>query len=179
MPFTAKEFDILENHLSIRRIPKKHRLVDEGEIATELYFLNQGILRLFYNKDGDEITAFLFKEYLFAGSYASFLEQKPSVQILESLEDCELLVLNHHSLLNLYEELPKMHILTRVVAEQRFINAQKVQSSYILKSPEERYLDFAENNKDILQRVPQHIIASFLGITPVSLSRIRKRSLEK
>jgi hypothetical protein len=68
-----------------------------------------------------------------------------------------------------------MNILTRKVAEQRFINAQRILSSFILDSPEDRYRKFEEQNKDLLQRVPQHIIASFLGITPVSLSRIRKR----
>lgn len=171
----SKELAQIENAFSFRKIPKKHRLAKEGEIATELYFLNKGILRLLYNNDGDEITAFIFSENLFASSYDSFLQQKPSVQILEALEDCELLVLNRESLYELYEKVPKMNILARIVAEQRFINAQNILSSYILKNPEQRYLDFAKANPEILQRVPQHIIASFLGITPVSLSRIRNR----
>ena len=79
----------------------------------------------------------------------------------------------------LYEQVPKINILTRKIAEQRFINAQQILSSFLLDTPEERYLKFIEKNGDLLLRVPHHIIASFLGITPVSLSRIRKRVQEK
>jgi CRP-like cAMP-binding protein len=133
---------------------------------------------LYYTKDGEEITGFIFKENLFASSYDSFLRQVPGIQTLETLEDCDLLVLNKTALENLYEALPKMHILARKVAEQRFINAQMILSSFILDSPEERYRKFEEQHGDLLLRVPHHIIASYLGITPVSLSRIRKRIMK-
>lgn len=176
--FNSKELEFIENGLSFRQIPKKFKLVKEGEICKEIFFLNKGLLRLLYNKDGDEITAFLFQEKLFASSYSSFLEQTPSIQILESIEESEIIVLPHHFLMELYDRIPKVHILIRIVAEQRFINSQKVLASHLLKSPEERYLEFQANHKDLLQRVPLNIIASFLGITPVSLSRIRNRTLK-
>jgi CRP-like cAMP-binding protein len=172
---TNKEKAIFEDAFTFRQVPKKFTLVKEGEIAREIYFINQGLLRLYYSKEGEEITAFIFREGLFASSYDSFLQQSPGIQSLETLEDCDLLVLSFDRLQELYEKLPKMNILTRKVAEQRFINAQRILSSFILDSPEDRYRKFEEQNKDLLQRVPQHIIASFLGITPVSLSRIRKR----
>lgn len=172
---TNKEKAIFEDAFTFRQVPKKFTLVKEGEIAREIYFINQGLLRLYYSKEGEEITAFIFREGLFASSYDSFLQQSPGIQSLEALEDSDLLVLSFDRLQELYEKLPKMNILTRKVAEQRFINAQRILSSFILDSPEERYLKFEEQNKDLLQRVPQHIIASYLGITPVSLSRIRKR----
>jgi CRP-like cAMP-binding protein len=86
-----------------------------------------------------------------------------------------LLVINKTELEKLYEALPKMHILARKVAEQRFINAQLMLSSFILDTPEERYSKFEKQHGHLLLRVPHHIIASLLGITPVSLSRIRKR----
>lgn len=118
---------------------------------------------------------FIFKENLFASSYDSFLRQVPSIQTLDALEECDLLVIHKTTLEQLYEALPKMHILARKVAEQRFINAQMILSSFILDSPEERYRKFEQQHGDLLLRVPHHIIASFLGIAPVSLSRIRKR----
>lgn len=170
-----KEKTILENAFTFRQIPKKYKLVKHGEIANELYFINKGIIRLYYTKDIEEITGFIFKENLFASSYDSFLRKTPSIQTLESLEDCELLVITYEKMEELYNVLPKINILTRKVAEQRFINAQQIFSSFILDSPEERYKKFYSQNSDIMQRVPQNIIASFLGITPVSLSRIRKR----
>ena len=174
-----KEKALLERAFTYKKVPKKFRLVDYGQVSKELYFINKGIIRLFYPKEGEEITGFLFKENLFSSSYDSFLTQMPSLQILETLEDCELLIITKESLNQLYEQMPAMHIFTRKVAEQRFINAQRILSSFSLDSPEERYLKFEVANKDLLQRVPQHYIASFLGITPVSLSRIRKRLMDK
>jgi CRP-like cAMP-binding protein len=176
--FTQNEKELIENAFSFRQVPKKYKLAEEGKIAKELYFINKGLVRLYYTKDGEEITGYIFKENLFASSYDSFLRQVPSIQTLEALEDCDLLVIHKNELEKLYETLPKMQILARKVAEQRFINAQMMLSSFILDSPEERYRKFEEQHGDLLLRVPHHIIASYLGITPVSLSRIRKRLME-
>ncbi len=172
---SAGEKKLLENAFSFRQIPKRFRLVSKGEVATELYFINKGLIRLYYTKGEEEITGFIFKENLFASSFDSFLRMTPSIQTLESLEECELLVISKDKLEELYHTLPNVNILTRKVAEQRFINAQQLLSSFLLESPEERYKTFELQHKDLLQRVPQNIIASFLGITPVSLSRIRRR----
>jgi CRP-like cAMP-binding protein len=174
-----KEKDYLEEAFTIRHVPKTFKLVEEGQVSKELYFINKGLIRLFYNKEGEEITGYIFKENLFSSSYDSFLTQAPSLQTLETLEDSELLVINRDDLDVLYEQVPKMHIFIRKMAEQRFINVQRILSSFILDSPAERYSKFEATNKDLLQRVPQHYIASFLGITPVSLSRIRKRLKDK
>lgn len=176
--FTDADKNILESAFSFRQVPKKFKLTEEGKIAKELYFIVKGLVRLYYTKDGEEITGYIFKENLFASSYDSFLRQVPSIQTLEALEDCDLLVINKRELDALYEALPKMHILARKVAEQRFINAQMILSSFILDSPEERYIKFEADHGDLLLRVPHHIIASYLGITPVSFSRIRKRIMK-
>lgn len=130
---------------------------------------------MYYTKDTEDITAFIFREHLFASSYDSFLRQAPSIQGLDTLEDSELLVITRDDLNTLYKKVPRMETLGRKIAEQRFINAQQILSSYILDSPVERWKKFEATNGDLLLRVPHHMIASFLGITPVSLSRIRKR----
>ncbi|WP_147206368.1 Crp/Fnr family transcriptional regulator [Segetibacter aerophilus] len=176
--FTENEKQIFEDAFSFRQLPKKTRLAEEGKIAKELYYIVKGLVRLYYTKNGEEITGYIFREGLFASSYESFLRQVPSIQTLEALEDCDLLVINYKTLEKLYNDLPKMHIVARKVAEQRFINAQAMLSSFILESPEERYRKFEEQHGDLLLRVPHHIIASYLGITPVSMSRIRKRLME-
>jgi CRP-like cAMP-binding protein len=176
--FTENEKQVLETAFAFRQVPKKFKLAEEGKIAKELFFILKGLVRLYYTKDGDEITGFIFKESLFASSYDSFLRQVTSIQTLETLEDCDLLVINKRELDELYQALPKMHILARKVAEQRFINAQLILSSFILDSPEERYRKFEAEQGDLLLRVPHHIIASYLGITPVSFSRIRKRIMK-
>ena len=101
------------------------------------------------------------------------MEQKPSQQILECLEDSEVLCISKDRLEKLYIDIPKFNTVTRKLAEQRFINAQRFFVSHLTQKPEERYHQFTSRFPDIVQRVPQHIIASFLGITPQSLSRIR------
>jgi len=176
--FTPREKQILESAFTLRQVPKKFKLAEEGKIEKELFFILKGLVRLYYTKEGEEITGFIFKENLFASSYDSFLRQAPGIQTLETLEDSVLLVINKRERDELYEALPKMHILARKVAEQRFINTQMILSSFILDSPEERYRKFEEQHGDLLLRVPHHIIASYLGITPVSFSRIRKRIMK-
>ncbi len=176
--FTDEEKQLIEEAFVFRKVAKKTKLSEEGKVAKELYFISKGLVRLYYTKDGEEITGFIFKENLFASSYDSFLREVPGIQTLEALEDCELLVISKRNLEKLYEAVPKMHIVARKVAEQRFINAQQMLSSFILDTPVERYKKFEEQHGDLLLRVPHHIIASLLGITPVSLSRIRKRLLK-
>lgn len=176
---TPNERFLFEQCFTFKQVPKNFVLVKEGDVAKEIYFINKGLMRLYYNKDGEHITGFIFREHLFAGSYDSFLQQLPGNQYLETIEPCELLCLTKEKMDMLYEELPKINILTRKIAEQRFINGQQVLSSFLLDSPEERYLKFERVHGDLFLRVPHHIIASYLGITPVSLSRIRKRIEEK
>ncbi|MBH2003367.1 MAG: Crp/Fnr family transcriptional regulator [Sphingobacteriia bacterium] len=173
--FTNQEKQLIEHAFTFRQVPKKFKLTEQGKIAREVCFINKGLLRLYYTKDGEDITAFIFKENLFASCYDSFLRKVPSILTLEALEDADLLVINYEELHQLYELVPAMNTLSRKIAEQRFVNAQMILSSYILDSPEERYRKFEAEHGDLLLRVPHYMIASFLGITPVSLSRIRKR----
>lgn len=175
LSFTVAEKALIESAFSFRQVPKKFKLAEEGKIARELFYIVKGLARLYYTKNGEEITGYIFKENLFASSYESFLRQVPSIQTLETIEDCDLLVINYTDLQKLYAELPKMQLLAGKVAEQRFINGQQILASFILDSPEERYRKFEAEHGELLLRVPHHIIASYLGISPVSMSRIRKR----
>jgi CRP-like cAMP-binding protein len=176
---TEREKDIFVSAFAFREVPENFLLVGEGEPARELFFINKGLLRLFYNKNGEYKTAFIFRENLFASAYLSFLQGSPSFQMLETLEASELLYITRKGMESLYKEIPAINILTRKIAEERFINCQMILSSFLLDSNEERYRKFAEENGDLLLRVPHNIIASYLGITPVSLSRIRKRVMIK
>lgn len=161
-----------------RQISKKHDLLLPGKISREIYFIEKGCLQLYYDKNGEDATIFIAVENMFIGAFASFLSRRPSEQGLRALEDCELLVLTHTALEELYLTLPKMNIIVRKLLEQRFLHAQSLVSSFVLNNPEERYLQMLRRRPELLQRVPQHVLATFLGITPVSLSRIRKRLSE-
>ncbi len=164
----------------VRSVPKNFTLVDLGDVAREIYFINQGIMRYFYiTEDGKDITGFVYLDNMFAGSIDSFFSQTESTQILETLSDCELLVLGYSSLHELFDEIPKMNVLVRKLIQVRMAHALKIIAALIINKPEQRYTAFTELHPGIEQKIPQHILASFMGITPVSLSRIRKRRIER
>ena len=116
---------------------------------------------------------------MFAGSAESFYTQQSSTQVLEALEDSELLVITRDSLNYLYETIPRMNVFGRKLLEQRMAFAQKVVAALIIHKPEDRYIAYRELHPELENRIPQHILASYMGITPVSLSRIRRRIAKK
>jgi len=176
VPLSDQEWGSLRAAFTERTVDSKTIITREGEIEKEVYFICSGLVRLYYQtKDNEQITAFIFCENMFASCMESFIKQHPSTQNLETLESCTILALSTDNLNALYEQVPKTHVIMRKVMEARFIAAQQLLSSYILAGPKERYELFSLHYPHLVQRVPQYILASFLGITPVSLSRIRKR----
>jgi len=178
--FTAQEKELIRQQLILRDVPKNYQLVAEGEVANEVFFINKGCIRLYYLlEEGKEVTGFIFQENMFGGSAESFFSQTPSVQILETIEECELLVLSYTALQHLYDAVPKMNVLMRKILEQRMTFAQKLVASLIIHKPQDRYTSYQQLHPDLENRIPQHVLASYMGITPVSLSRIRKRMSSK
>lgn len=177
--FSDSELEIIMPYFEAKEYRKKTKLLDLGQVSNEVYYLVKGCIRLYCQKDGEELSTYFFIENMFAGSYDSFLSRKPSKVAIETLEECEVLVLTHKSLEKLYDIFPKMNEFIRKAIEQRFVLLHDLFISYLLNSPEERYLTLLNDNPELLQRIPQHQIASFLGVTPVSLSRIRNRITKK
>lgn len=175
LPLNQREWDMFADSFVYRSVPKKFRLVAVGDVSREAYFINKGATRLFFEKEGEEISANFMFENNFIASLESFLLQVPSRQAIDTLEDCELLVLSKQRLEELIARQPQFNLFSKAIAETAFIMLQRRASSFILDSPEERYMNMLQQRPEILERVPQHMIASYLGVTPVSLSRIRKR----
>ncbi len=175
LPLTEKEWDSFTGIFTYRSVPKKFFLLQVGQVSREAYFINKGAARLLFVKDGEEISANFMFENGFIASLESFLLQAPSRQAIETIEDCDLLVLSKSKLDELTKSNPRFNSFSRAIAEMAFVMLQRRASSFILDSPEERYQNMLKEKPEILERVPQHMIASYLGITPVSLSRIRKR----
>ncbi|HLP53165.1 MAG TPA: Crp/Fnr family transcriptional regulator [Chitinophagales bacterium] len=175
LPLNQKEWDAFTGIFIFRSVPKKFNLVRVGDVSREAYFINKGTARLYFEKEGEEISANFMFENNFIASLESFLLQIPSRQAIDTLEECELLVMSKQRLDELTLDYPKFHIFSKAIAEMAFIMLQRRASSFILDSPEERYMNMLQQRPEILARVPQHMIASYLGVTPVSLSRIRKR----
>ncbi len=159
-------------HLSV---PAKHILLHEGEIAQNLYFVRKGCLRLWFNNDGKDITLQFFLEDQPVASIESFLGNQPSLFTLESIEPSELYFISKNNFETLLSQYPQLQEGFRQIIFKRMGNYANLFLSRIKDNPKRRYDDLVKNNPEIIKRVPQHYIASYLGITPISLSRIRNR----
>lgn len=176
---TEAEWQVLASAFVEKQFPPKTVLLPAGTVAREVYFVADGCLRLYYEKDGVDRSAFFFTEGQFAGAYDSFVTQTPSPHFLETLEPCRVLSLSYDGLQRLYGQVPAMNELVRKIMEHRFVELHQLFTSFILDSPEERYRDLLHHRPDLLNRIPQHYLATYLGITPISLSRIRKRIMTR
>jgi len=173
---TDNEWNMLEPFLEIRQL-KKHSLFSEsGKKATEIGFVLEGALRHFYLKDGEEKTTYFYFENHFVSSYISCITHQPSKLSIEALSDCELIVFPYSIMLELFKKSNAWQKFGRLIAEYLAIGLEDRMVGLLMQSPEERYLELVSGNKKkIIERIPQHYIANYLGITAVSLSRIRNR----
>lgn len=156
-------------------VPAKTTLLHEGEVSRRAFYLESGCLRIWFNHDGKDITFQFFFEGEGVSSIESFRTDQPSLYSIETIEPCTLLVVSREDLQAILESSP---LLRREIEEQTFqrlIFYQKLFLSRIKDKPQERYEALLREHPEIVRRVPQHYIASYLGITPVSLSRIRNR----
>ena len=163
---------IKSEHLSV---PSKTVLLEEGKVARKLYFVRKGCLRLFFYNAGKDITFQFFFEGEFVASFDSLYKCTPSLFFLESIEATELLVINRDDFFNLIESDSSLRQKYEEKLIDRFHTYQQLFLSRIRNTPQQRYEELLKEYPNIVKRVPQHYIASYLGITPVSLSRIRNR----
>ncbi len=165
--------------LTERNVAKKDYFVRQGETCRHIAFINEGLLRLFYDIEGEEHIRQFHFENSFCSEYQSFLTQKPAQMSLQALEDTTLLIISHHDMYDLFAQSKDFERLGRILAEQSFIFVSQRFASMLLESPETRYQRLVQERPKVMQRVPQYMIASYLGITPQALSRIRKRLSEE
>lgn len=177
---TQEEIDYFISVLQIKKLRKKQFLVQEGDVCRYETFINKGCLRAYHvDEKGQEHVAQLGVEGWWISDMYSFLTSTPARLNVDALEDSELLCIDKPSLEELYLQIPKFERFFRIILQNAFIAHQQRIIANISKSAEERYLEFTERYPQLEQRVPQHQIASYLGITPESLSRIRKQLTEK
>ncbi len=175
---TDSEWEALASQLYVRQIPRKAAFTKQGEMEDEIGLVLRGSFRHYYTKDGDEKTTYFYFEQHLMSSYISILQKQPSQLTIEALEDAEVLCFSADTLQNLYQQHPVYQLFGRKMAEYLAIGLEERMVSLLMDSPEERYVQLLQSTKKkILERIPQHYIASYLGITPVSLSRIRNRIL--
>lgn len=166
------ELQIKSEYLSV---PSKAILLEEGKVAEKLYLIRKGCLRLFFYNEGKDITFQFFFEGDFVASFDSLYKRTPSLFYLESIEPTELTAIRREDFYNLINNNLSFRQLYEEKLIDRFHAYQQLFLSRIKNTPQQRYEELLKEYPNIIQRVPQHYIASYLGITPVSLSRIRNR----
>jgi len=156
-------------------IPARTILLREGEISRKGYFIQKGCLRLWFNNNGNEITFQFFFEGEAVSSVESFRSGKPSLFNIETIEASKVLVITKKNFDIMLNEIPGYKDYLQDILAQRLAHYSQLFLSRIRDNPRQRYLDLLKHYPHIVQRVPQQYIASYLGITPVSLSRIRNK----
>jgi len=155
-------------------LEKNETWKSEGEISQELAYVNSGLIRHFFIDDGNEKTEKFYMEGSWFGDIGSFLSKIPSTRNYVAIEKSELLVLSFREVEKLYLKFPKMERFGRLYLQQMLIEQLNRNRSFLVDSAKTRYIKFKADFPELPQRVPQYLIAQYLGVKPETLSRIRK-----
>ncbi|HLT42102.1 MAG TPA: Crp/Fnr family transcriptional regulator [Sphingobacteriaceae bacterium] len=171
---TDEEFEFVKTLFLPKKLRKKHFILEEGDICKYNIFVEKGILRTYkIDEKGNEHTLQFAFEGWWAADLYSFFTNEPSSFYIEALENCELLLISKQSWDDLLDKVPSFERYFRILLQNNLISMQRRLMRSLSETAEEKYLNLAATFPDLLQRVPQTIIASYLGITPETLSRIR------
>ena len=172
---SADEATAIERSMVVRTYDKGTVLLEAGQISTSAYFVLEGCLRQYSLRDGEEHTTAFFTESQWVISLASSLRQAPAEHSVVCAETTTVVIGNAQREAALFERYPRLQSVARRVVEHLLAEEQSRLAAYVAASPEERYLALRQERPELLERLPLYQIASYVGIRPESLSRIRKR----
>jgi len=173
---TPDEESAMLSKIKVKKFLKGQFVVQNGEICKYENFVLSGCLRSFYiDNDGLEHVIMFAVENWWTADLGSFITQKPSDLNVQCLENSEIIQIHYNDLQKLYFEIPKLERFFRIIIQKAFVAAQKRIVSNFSMDATDRYIQFREQYHDIEQRVPQYMIASYLGITKEFLSKIRNK----
>jgi CRP-like cAMP-binding protein len=177
---TDEEQQTIKTFFSPKKLRKKQYLLQEGDVCKYMAFVEKGILRS-YNVDDkgyEHMIQFAWEGWWISDTY-SFLSGEPAAYNIDAIEDAELLLISLSHFEEMMLKVPKMERYFRILFQNNIISKERRLLSSITYSAEEKYLKLSETNPELIQRIPQNLIASYLGITPETLSRIRKHLLHR
>ncbi len=169
------EIKLIKSSFKPLQLTKGEFFLEAGKINKHVGFLHKGLVRYFVYKDEEESTFEFTKEGEFIADYQSFNNNTESVQNIQAIEDCEILIINYENVQTIFNSTKKGNLIGRRIVEHRFdIMVNQLLAIY-MQNHEDRYQNFIKHYSDLSQRIPQYLIASYVGVKPQSLSRIRRR----
>lgn len=175
----TRDVGLLADRFHSVHLPQHTFWIEPGQRPRHLAFVKEGCIRYFLKMEETEKTFFFFTENTIFADFRALIGEKPSEIYMEAIEPTELLVINYGEIKDLYDQYPAIERAGRMLVERYLISAETRLFSHIKDSPEHRYLEIMNQNPELLQRIPQQYLASYLGVTPVSLSRIKRRVVER
>lgn len=174
-PLTDQEFEESKKYFSEAQFAKGDYFAEAGKVSKHIAFVNRGSFRTYYyNQKGDEITACFRTENNLLSSYTSFILQEPSQLFITSLEESELILLDYDSLQELYSKILNWQIIGRITAEREYINMEQYASVLNTETAKQKYLRLQDEQPQVFLKSNLEHIASYLGVTRRTLSRIRQ-----
>ncbi|CAN5332022.1 Crp/Fnr family transcriptional regulator [soil metagenome] len=174
-PYTDEEMRLFLKSLKKKKVPKGSYLLEAGQVCDYVAFINKGHFRTLTLVNNEELTYNFFFDGNFITDYPSFISRQPSLESHQALEDAEVLMLSYDDMQMIYKKVPVWERFGRLIAEFIILGIGERDRSMLFLSPEEQYLNLMKTRPKVIANIPQHYIASYLGIQPESLSRIRKR----
>ena len=176
IPLTEEEQELIKNYLTLKKLRKKQYFLQEGDVCKCVSFVEKGALRLYkVNEDGSEHIVQFALEGQFLTDLYSFLTNESSIYNIDAIEESELVLITKSASDELRKRSPKYQEFIFQATSEAYIQLEKRMTSVISLGLEERYKELTSNYPNIIQRLPQHMIASYMGLTPETLSRVRKR----
>jgi len=172
-PLSDEAMEWLSQHIEVFTFKKNEILLQQGKICHYLYFVKKGLLGAYYQLDDHEVCNWISMEGDFATSYYSFITRKPSYEIIECFEACEVEAIHFTTLHEMYSKFPASERTGRLILEDYYARLEERLISLQFKSAKERYAQLLEKRSDIILRAPLGRIASYLGMKQETLSRIR------
>jgi CRP-like cAMP-binding protein len=179
VPFSDAELALIDRYFEKKVLKKKEFLLQDNRVCNFIAFIESGVIRHFHIKDGVEKTCDISFDNSWVTDFQSFTFETLGKMNLQAMEETTVFIIRKQDLYKLYRECNKYETFGRLMAERVAQKATEIAMSLSSDKPEERFQNLIKNQPDLFQRVPQKYIANFLGISPESLSRIRKRIFQK
>ncbi len=180
VPLTERDKTAIETFFIAKKLRKRQYLLQEGDVCKHLTFVAKGLLRTYSVDDkGDEHMSLFGWEGWWVSDFNSFLSGQPAVFNIDAIEDSELLLISRDNYEALMLEVPIMDRYFRILYQNSLVTKERRIMSSITHTAEEKYLQLIESSPQLVERIPQHLIASYLGIAPETLSRIKKNLVSR